>query len=128
MSYPIIHTCPTCSHTLHVTRLECSHCHTTIENDFTLSKFATLTAEQIHFIEVFLLSRGNIKEVEKALKISYPTVRGKLNDVISALGHKEKEEDGSNLTKSKIISMLENGEITADEAIHLLKSIGGENK
>src|SRR5699024_11312660 len=76
-----------CNHALNVKKLECSNCHTKIENDFTLSKFASLSAEQMHFVEVFLNSRGNIKEVEKELGISYPTVRGKLNDIITLLGH-----------------------------------------
>ncbi len=33
---------------------------------------------------------GNIKEIEKELGISYPTVRNKLEDVISALGYSPK--------------------------------------
>ena len=92
MAYPIIETCPVCAHQLHVSRLNCSHCHTVIENDFTLSKFAAFSGEQMKFIEVFLLKRGNIKEVEKALGISYPTVRGKLNDIIAMLGYQEEAE------------------------------------
>lgn len=92
MPYPMIQTCPTCNHTLHATRLECSNCHTTIENHFEFSKFSTLNEEQLHFIEVFLLSRGNIKEVEKELGVSYPTVRGKLNDIIAKLGHRKREK------------------------------------
>jgi len=127
MTYPVIHTCPICSHSLHVKKLECSHCHTKIENDFTLSKFATMSREQMHFVEVFLLSRGNIKEVEKELGISYPTVRARLNDIIALLGHeKDSEEDEPNRTE--IIAMLENDEITANEAIMLLKNKGGERE
>ncbi|MCJ7842577.1 DUF2089 domain-containing protein [Lederbergia sp. NSJ-179] len=121
MSYPVITSCPVCSQKLKVTKLQCSHCHTTIENDFELSSWATLTSEQLHFIEIFLKSRGNIKEVEKELGISYPTVRGKLNDVISALGYTEKKEMKSKTEEKQVISMLEKGEITADEALRLLK-------
>lgn len=123
MAYPIIHNCPICQHTLHVTKLACNHCHTVIENDFSLSKFATFTKEQMDFIEVFLLKRGNIKEVEKALGISYPTVRGKLNEVISLLGHEAAAKNENNeIRKSEIIAMLDQGEITAEEAITLLKN------
>jgi len=125
MSYPVIHSCPVCSHALHVKKLECSKCHTLIENDFTLSKFASLSAEQMHFVEVFLLSRGNIKEVEKELGISYPTVRGRLNDIIALLGHEKQSVESSEPNKSEIISMLERDEISAQEAIKLLKG-GGE--
>ena len=49
-----------------------------------MTKFASLSKEQLHFIEIFLKCRGNIKEVEKELGVSYPTVRGILNDVIAA--------------------------------------------
>lgn len=122
MSYPVINACPICRHSLHVTKLECSNCHTIIENNFTLSKFASLSDEQMHFVEVFLVSRGNIKEVEKELGISYPTVRGKLNDIIALMGHDKKLEETSEQSKSQIIAMLENDEITTKEAIHLLKN------
>jgi len=120
LAYPVIHTCPICNHSLHVKKLECSHCQTVIENDFTLSRFATLSKEQIHFVEVFLLSRGNIKVVEKELGISYPTVRGKLNEIIKLLGHNQGEAEGMD-DKSHIITMLENDEISPKEAIELLK-------
>jgi|SRR5690625_4210465 len=122
MTYPLINTCPICNHLLYVKKLECSHCHTTIENNFSLSKFASLSAEQMHFVEVFLNSRGNIKEVEKELGISYPTVRGKLNDIITLLGHDRQSAEETEQSKSQIISMLENDEITTKEAIKLLKN------
>lgn len=117
--YPLIHQCPVCENQLHVTKLQCSHCETTIENQFSLSKFANLSKEQLHFIEVFIISRGNIKEVEKILQVSYPTVRAKLNEVIEKLGYKAETEDGER--KKSIIASLESGELTAEEAIQLLK-------
>ncbi|MFC5465297.1 DUF2089 domain-containing protein [Lederbergia graminis] len=121
MGYPLITNCPVCSKTLKITKLQCSHCQTTIENDFELSKFAALNQEQLYFIEVFLKSRGNIKEVEKELGVSYPTVRGKLNDIISALGYKERKADSE---ERSVISMLEKGEISVNEALNLLKDKG----
>src|SRR5690625_4213824 len=127
MTYPVIHTCPVCDHSLNVKKLGCSNCRTVIENDFSLSKFATLSAEQMHFVEVFVVKRGNIKEVEKVLGISYPTVRGKLNDIITELGHdEEKEEHKEKLRKSQVIAMLENDEINAKEAVELLKNNNSE--
>ena len=119
MSYPIISNCPVCDETLKVTRLHCSKCHTTIENEFELTKLAALSGEQLHFVEVFLACRGNIKEVEKELGISYPTVRGKLNDVVSSLGYEVKKK--SNVDEKSVVAMLESGEISAEEALRLLK-------
>ncbi|MBS4201945.1 DUF2089 domain-containing protein [Bacillus sp. FJAT-49732] len=118
MAYPIITNCPVCSEALKITKLQCTHCHTTIENEFELSKLATLSQEQLFFIEIFLKTRGNIKEVEKELGVSYPTVRGKLNEIVSALGYAEKK---SEVDEKKVITMLERGEISPDEALKIIK-------
>lgn len=88
MIHKVISRCPVCNNNLTVTRLECTQCGTIIQNEFKLSKFAYLNIEQLEFIEVFLKSRGNIKDVEKELGVSYPTVRAKLEDIIVALGYK----------------------------------------
>jgi hypothetical protein len=119
MAYPLITDCPVCTKKLKVTKLHCSHCQTTIENEFEMSKFFSLEQEQLQFIEVFLKCRGNIKEVEKELSISYPTVRGKLNEIIEALGYATQQK--SKVDKKKVISMLESGEITPEEAINMIK-------
>lgn len=119
MAYPLISDCPVCSKQLRITRLQCTHCHTTIENEFELSNFATLSKEQLSFIETFLKCRGNIKEVEKELGISYPTVRGKLDDIISSLGYSTTKKV-EKIDQKKVILMLEKGEITAEEAIGIL--------
>ncbi|EYE89353.1 hypothetical protein Q428_02635 [Fervidicella metallireducens AeB] len=120
MPFKIISKCPVCNSRLFATRLKCKKCETIIENEFELSKFAYLSYEQLNFIEVFVKCRGNIKDVEKELGISYPTVRSKLDDVISALGYipARTKEENNNLD---IITKLENGEITAEDAINLLK-------
>jgi hypothetical protein len=118
MAYKIITQCPVCSSKLTVTKLKCKKCDTVIENDFELSKFSYLTMEQLNFVEVFIKCRGNIKDVEKELGISYPTVRGKLEDLIVSLGYtqiKEKEDNSAD-----VIDKLEKGEITADQALNLL--------
>jgi len=119
MAYKVITNCPVCSKTLKITKLQCTHCNTTIENEFELSKLASLSKDQLHFVEVFLTCRGNIKEVEKELGISYPTVRGKLSDIVLSLGYVQKKK--SEVDEKKVITMLENGEITPEEAVKLLK-------
>lgn len=119
MSYPVITNCPVCSKSLKITKLHCNYCQTTIENEFELSKFTSLSQEQLQFVETFLVCRGNIKEVEKELGISYPTVRGKLNDIITSLGYDQQKKNETD--EKKIVLMLEKGEITPEEAIKLLK-------
>jgi hypothetical protein len=119
MNYRIITRCPVCNSKLKVTRLKCLKCGTTIENEFELSKFSYLSTEELNFIEVFMKCRGNIKDVEKELGISYPTVRAKLDDVITALGYQVEKKPSVN--SSEVLEKLEKGEITAEEAVNLLK-------
>lgn len=119
MAYKVITKCPVCSSNLIVERLKCKKCNTTIENEFELSRLNYLKADQLKFIEVFLACRGNIKDVEKELGISYPTVRAKLDEVISELGFSLERKP--QIDSSEVIGRLENGEITAEEAVNLLK-------
>lgn len=116
----IISQCPVCSHQLIAQRLKCQHCATSIENNFKLSRFDYLSSEQLHFIETFIRCRGSIKEVEKELGISYPTVRAKLDEVIISLGFTPREGKQPK-ANSDILDALEKGEISADEAIKELK-------
>lgn len=122
MVYKVLNKCPVCSSKLIVKKLQCTKCNTTIENDFTLSKFEYLDQSQLQFVEVFLKSRGNIKDVEKELGISYPTVRAKLDEVLMALGYKpDKRENDNNSNSKDILDALEKGEISPEEALNKLK-------
>jgi len=119
MKNEILGQCPVCSNSLEVTKLHCTHCHTTIEGRFEPCKFCQLPSEYKYFIEVFIKNRGNIKEIEKELGVSYPTVRGKLESVITALGYSSKPIP--NVSKKEILEKLSKGQITAEEAVNLLK-------
>lgn len=122
MVYKVLNKCPVCSSKLIVKKLQCTKCNTTIENDFTLSKFEYLNQSQLQFVEVFLKSRGNIKDVEKELGISYPTVRAKLDEVLMALGYKpDKRENDNNSNSKDVLDALEKGEISPEEALNKLK-------
>ncbi|MDW8802058.1 DUF2089 domain-containing protein [Clostridium sp. A1-XYC3] len=119
MAYRVISKCPVCNSKLKIAKLRCSKCSTVIENDFEFSKFEYLNEEYLNFMEVFLKCRGNIKDVEKELGISYPTVRAKLDEVVSALGYSvvKKPTVGS----KEILDMLEKGEISAEQAVNMMK-------
>lgn len=116
----VISRCPVCNNELIVARLKCENCETIIENNFRLSKFDYLSDEELYFTETFIRCRGNIKEVEKELGISYPTVRSKLDGVIKKLGY-DAGVDEQTLKREEILKALENGEITAEQAIAQLK-------
>ena len=116
--------CPVCGGQYETTRLTCSGCGSELSGTFVGCDFCRLTDEEEFFVLTFLKCRGSIKDVEKELGISYPTVRGRLDTVLERLGLKSsasteeiKEE------RRRILSRLENGEITADQAAELLKNL-----
>ncbi len=120
MKREVLGICPVCGEELFVSKLSCHSCHTHIEGDFSLCKFCKLTDEQKAFVETFIKSRGNIKEIEKEMGISYPTVRGKLENVIEALGYSPKYTEPK-IDKKEILRKLDIGEITSKEALKMLQ-------
>lgn len=127
---PVLSTCPVCKNSLNVIKLHCDHCDTTIEGDFTLSKFNYLETEKLYFIEVFIKNRGNIKTIEKELNISYPTVKKMLDDVIVGLGYSlepfedeliSKEPVKPKVNNTSILEKIEKGEMTVADAVEMLK-------
>lgn len=130
MAHDILHDCPVCHQPLHATRLHCPSCGTTIEGDFQAERLLALTPEQRNFVLSFLRNRGNIREMEKELGISYPTVRARLDQVIAALGMEpavSSAKDGtgnrSQLTRKEILEMLSRGELTQEQAMEMLKAL-----
>lgn len=92
MPNEVISTCPVCSHELAVTRLHCGHCGTTLEGDFSVGRYGRLSREQLALLESFLRSRGNLREMERELGISYPTVRNRVEALVRALGLADGDE------------------------------------
>jgi hypothetical protein len=86
MEREVISTCPVCEGRLQVTRLHCNTCGTTIEGEFNVGRFARLGREQMALLESFLRSRGNLRELERELGLSYPTIRGRVETMLRALG------------------------------------------
>jgi hypothetical protein len=82
----VIATCPVCAGELAISRLHCRTCGTTLEGEFGVGRFGKLNREQMALLESFLRSRGNLKEMERALGISYPTVRARVEALVQALG------------------------------------------
>src|SRR3954469_15952966 len=85
--------CPMCEAELVVTHLRCQQCGTGLEGVFHLTRFDRLSREQLRFVDVFLKNRGVIRDVERELQISYPTVRSRLDEVIRALGYDAAAEE-----------------------------------
>ena len=81
----LISKCPCCNETLRVTTLQCSECGMEVKNDFELSAFDRLSNEQYAFLIEFLQQRGNLKNVQSELGVSYPTAKKQLDDLLIAL-------------------------------------------
>lgn len=78
--------CPVCQGDLLVTRLQCSACGTEVNGTFSLSRLAATPEPHASLIEMFLRVRGNMKEMERELGLSYPTVRARLEEALEAAG------------------------------------------
>jgi len=121
--------CPVCGEKLVITKLGCPRCSTAIEGSFQPCEFCRLSEDELEFVKVFIKCRGSIKDVEKELGISYPTVRGKLDSVIKSLGYipndKEREKEIEDKAKARleILDQLSKGEISAKDAAEKLKKL-----
>lgn len=136
MPHDVISTCPVCAGELAVTRLHCRACGTTLEGDFSVGRFGRLSREQLTLLESFLRSRGNLRDMERELGISYPTVRSRVEALVRALGFGPRDGDaaapaaetddepGAKLGRQEILERLARHEIGADEAAELIRSLG----
>ncbi len=123
---PVIGQCPICGSNLHVTRLNCRNCDTTIDGHFTLGRLYQLSSEQLDFVEVFLKCEGKINRVEQEIGLSYPAVRARLTDVIRTLGYEVGDTPASSRSVSEeerrdILKELQNGSLSAEEALQMLR-------
>lgn len=92
--YRAPHKCVICRHKLTITQLTCESCGTRIEGRFDGCRFCSLSPEEARFLLTFIRNRGSIKDVERELGVSYPTVRAMLDNLISALDRSESTEGG----------------------------------
>ncbi len=121
--YPVIGKCPVCGDTLSVTRLHCRNCDSALEGQFSLGRFYKLTPAQLAFVETFIRCEGKLTRLQDELNISYPTARGRLTEVIRALGYEVHEEPPpiSAGERKGILEQLASGEITSEAAVELLR-------
>jgi len=121
--------CPSCEQPLDVTELTCRSCDLRLQGHFERGcRFCALDPEQRKLLDVFLASRGVIRDMEKALGLSYPTVRARVDALLTALGYaptKVEAEAQEALADRRhdILSRLEAGEITVEEAIKTLRDL-----
>ena len=87
-----------------------------------MGRLFQLTAEQLHFVEIFIRSEGKLNRVQEELGLSYPTVRSRLDEVIRALGYEVRvERKADDDTRREVLERLARREISSEEALGLLK-------
>jgi hypothetical protein len=129
MPHDVISTCPVCAGELAVTRLRCRSCATTLEGDFSVGRFGRLERDQLGLLESFLRSRGNLREMERELGISYPTVRSRVEALVRSLGFGPRSEEDEAAVpppaaREEILERLARHEITAEDAAAAIRSLG----
>jgi hypothetical protein len=143
--------CPVCGNELDVTELGCPGCGSRLSGSFAPCRFCALSAADADVVEVFLRSRGNMREVERHLGVSYPTSRQRFTELLGRLGFADPEapepESGQATTaagpateaetgpaataggdgpsraavRQQVLSRLAAGDLTAEQAAVLLR-------
>jgi hypothetical protein len=142
MAHDVIATCPVCAGDLTITRLHCRSCGSALEGEFVPGRFGRLDREQMAVLESFLRSRGNLKEMERELGISYPTVRARVDALVRALGFgdasgaeepmddafdaSEEADAGVSDARRSILERLARKELSAEDAAEALRRLGSD--
>ena len=105
--------CPVCASKLALTRLSCRACGTELSGAFETCEFCSLGKEDREVLRVFLASRGNMKDLERHLGVSYPTARARFDALLARLGLGERTAPDPRLST---LEQLARGEIDLEEA------------
>lgn len=138
MARDVISTCPVCANELTITRLHCRGCGTSLEGEFGVGRFGRLAREQLTLLEAFLRSRGNLREMERDLGLSYPTIRGRLDALVRTLGLADGDAAPEPATDEElateqadvaaerrlILERLARHELSAEDAAAALRAVG----
>jgi hypothetical protein len=106
-----------CGERLALTRLSCGDCETELHGVFEACEFCSLDADERDMLRIFLRSRGNMKDLERHLGVSYPTARARFDKLLQRLGLEPSDEPTERLT---LLEALSRGEIDVSEALHRL--------
>jgi hypothetical protein len=110
--------CPVCGERLALTRLSCPDCETELSGVFEACEFCSLDAEDRDMLRVFLRSRGNMKDLERHLEVSYPTARARFDKLLQRLDLEPTDEPSERMT---LLEALSRGEIDVGEALERLE-------
>jgi hypothetical protein len=124
--------CPGCQGALVPTALHCAACDLTVTGRFSQNEFAGLGEEDLHFLRIFVLTEGRIRDMESALGVSYPTIKARMAQLKGALARqtpaataapevRESRPDPAAVLVSQILDQLSEGGMTFDDLMARLK-------
>lgn len=113
--------CPVCNERLALTRLTCPACDTELAGGFATCEFCVLTNEDREVLRVFLASRGNMKDLERHLGVSYPTARARFDALLSKIGI-DRPAGALAQTRVELMEQVARGEIDIEEALKRLEN------
>jgi hypothetical protein len=108
--------CPVCEERLQLTRLSCDSCGTELSGSFEPCEFCALGTEDREVLRVFLASRGNMKELERHLGVSYPTARARFDELLRRLDLRPAADPNVD-----VLTALREGAISVEEAERRLR-------
>ena len=114
--------CPQCKLPMKPVSIGCQSCDVQVSAQFEAHPLLSLTSEELHFLMIFIHCEGKIGDMEKALGISYPTVKAKIHKLKSKLSEDLQDNKADTL---KLLDKLEKGEINFDV---VLEKIAKKNK
>ena len=119
----ILEKCPTCEQAaLIVNEMQCTACATVVRSHYQPTIFSQLDPENLRFVEIFVRNKGNVKEMERELGVSYWAIRNRLNDLIEQLWPDAASEPSlAKADRDAILRQLEAGELSVQEAAEQLK-------
>ena len=110
--------CPVCGELLQISRLSCPTCRAEFPVEDQVSEYDRLSPEQGLFLHTFLACRGNLKELQNELGISYPTAKKRLDELLLALGITEdKPDDRKGMVNVTMLQRADENSIHASDII-----------
>jgi hypothetical protein len=115
--------CPVCGGDLITTRVGCRNCGSELVGEFAHCDFCGLDERETEVLRVFLASRGNLREVEKHLGVSYPTARARFTALLTKLGLGGAEPGPAVLSREQVLAEVASGALSPEEAADLLSDL-----
>jgi hypothetical protein len=115
----LIAKCPVCEGELFISELSCRKCDTKIKGEFEIPPFSRLDEQEREFLMIFLRSRGSLRDVQRELALSYPTVRNRLDALLAKMGILTSSASQEEI--NDVLDKLEQGELSAEDAVKLIR-------